>query len=81
VASQVRDFVEERLNPRDLSNEFWRAAIGEWGKGPGYWDRESNDYEQGLGGVGEQIMQIAAHAWKADIVGPLAAFLSEDGAA
>lgn len=79
VSSRARDLVEELLLPRDLSNEFWQAAIAEWGKGPGYWDRESNDYEQGLEGAGERLMKIADDAWKTEIMDPLVAFLAEDG--
>ena len=41
VAATVRGIVGELLQPLDLTNDFWRAAIGEWGKGPGYWDRVS----------------------------------------
>jgi len=78
VGSKVRGFVEELLDPLDLSNEFWRAAIGEWGKGPGYWDRVANDYEQGLEGVSAKVRDCAREAWKTDVTGPLASFLAEE---
>jgi hypothetical protein len=78
VGSKVHGFVEELLDPLDLSNEFWRAAIGEWGKGPGYWDRVANDYEQGLEGVAVKIRECARDAWKTDVTEPLARFLAEE---
>lgn len=78
VGSKVRGFVEELLDPLDLSNEFWRAAIGEWGKGPGYWDRVAIDYEQGLEGVASKVRESAREAWKTDVTEPLARFLAEE---
>ena len=77
-AIKVRILVKEQLAPFDLSNEFWQVAIAEWGKGPGYWDRESNDYEQGLEGIAEQVMKMANEDWKTEITEPLARFLMED---
>lgn len=78
VATTVRGIVEDLLEPLDLSNEFWRAAIAEWGKGPGYWDRVSNDYEQGLDGVSDEIRESAVGAWRSEVTEPLRRFLSED---
>jgi hypothetical protein len=77
VATNARDLVKKMLTPLDSSNEFWRAAIAEWGKGPKYWERESNDYEQGLEGIAEKIMTFANDAWKVELTDPLATFLSE----
>jgi len=48
------------------------------GKGPGYWDRVSNDYEQGLDGVADKIGDVAVARWKAEVTDPLGRFLSED---
>ena len=78
VAMAVKGIVEELLEPLDETNEFWQAAIGEWGKGPGYWDRVSNDYEQGLDGVADKIGDVAVARWKAEVTDPLGRFLSED---
>ena len=78
VGSKVRGFVEELLDPLDLSNEFWRAAIAEWGKGPGYWDRVAIDYEQGLEGVSAKVRDCARESWKTDVTEPLAGFLVEE---
>ena len=78
VADQVRAFVGELLQPLDLTNEFWRVAIGEWGKGPGYWDRVSNDYDQRLHGVTGKVGDIMTQAWATDVTDPLARFLVED---
>jgi hypothetical protein len=78
VAATVRGIVAELLQPLDLTNEFWRAAIGEWGKGPGYWDRVSNDYEQGLHGLADKICDAAVASWKSDVTEPLGRFLSEE---
>jgi hypothetical protein len=77
VATAVKRIVEKSLAPHDGSNPFWRATIGEWGKGPGYWVRVSNDYELGLNGVADQIAREAADQWKAEVTGPLGLFLSE----
>lgn len=78
VGSRVRGFVEDLLDPLDLSNAFWRAAIAEWGKGPGYWDRVAIDYEQGLEGVSAKVRDCAREAWKTDVTEPLAGFLVEE---
>jgi hypothetical protein len=78
VAATVRGIVGELLQPLDLTNEFWRAAIGEWGKGPGYWDRVSTDYEQGLHGLADKIHNAAVASWKSDVTEPLGRFLSEE---
>jgi hypothetical protein len=78
VATAVKGIVEDLLEPLDETNEFWQAAIGEWGKGPGYWDRVSNDYEQGLDGVADKIGDVAVARWKAEVTDPLGRFLSED---
>jgi len=78
VGSKVRGLVEGLLDPLDLSNKFWRAAIEEWGKGPGYWDRVAIDYEQGLEGVATKVRETAREAWKTDVTEPLARFLAEE---
>jgi hypothetical protein len=77
VGAKVRTLVEEQLKPLHHSNEFWRAAIGEWGKGHGYWDRVANDYQQGLDGIAEKIRAAARDAWRSDVTEPLARFLVE----
>lgn len=78
VAAAVKGIVEELLEPLDETNEFWQAAIGEWGKGPGYWARVSNDYEQGLDGVADKIGDVAVARWKTEVTDSLSRFLSED---
>ena len=78
VAAAVKEIVEELLEPLDETNEFWQAAIGEWGKGPGYWARVSNDYEQGLDGVADKIGDVAVARWKTEVTDSLSRFLSED---
>jgi hypothetical protein len=78
VAANVRSIVEELLQPLDDTNEFWRVAIAEWGKGPGYWERVSIDYEQGLDGVAGKISDAAVNRWKTDVTEPLGRFLSEE---
>lgn len=77
VARMVHKTFKELLQPLDETNEFWRAAIGEWGKGPGYWDRVSVDYQEGLDGLATQIHETAVNGWKSDITEPLGRFLSE----
>lgn len=77
VATAVKGIVEDLLEPLDETNEFWQAAIAEWGKGPGYWDRVSNDYAQGLDGVAEKIGDVAVARWKVEVTEPLGRFLSE----
>lgn len=78
VGSKVHGLVEDLLAPLDHSSEFWRAAIAEWGKGPGYWDRVAIDYEQGLDGIAAKVRDVAREAWKTDVTEPLARFLTEE---